>query len=119
MLLSSSGKCSGGRVERLIRQTESTPVVGYRLPCPQIFMDLNAFHGVDVLIFHEPARRIGTNWNQYQVKAMIGLSIGEASGNVLKIGRIASIANMKEMKVIGKYCKPTPEGIHSISQSTA
>jgi hypothetical protein len=37
----------------------------------------------------------------------------------LKIGRIASIANMKEMKVIGKYCKPTPKGIHSISQSTA
>jgi hypothetical protein len=116
VLLSSSGKCNRGDVERLIRQTESAPVIGNRLPCAQIFVDLDAFHGVDVLIFHEPPRRISADWNQYQVKAMIRLSIGEPFGNVLKIGRIAGVTDMEEMKVIGKDCKSSPYGLTNAVQ---
>jgi len=84
-------------------------------------MDLHRLGRIDVLGGHEPARLVGTDWQQRQIEAAASvesLTLGQAFTEILEIPRVPGVTCEEQMAIVRKNGEATPERLHSIGQAS-
>ena len=75
-------------------------------------MDAQGFFDVDVLVLHEPARRIGADGDEGDVEAaaLVGLlPLGQALADADEVARVAGVAGVEQLAVRREHRKAAPQ----------